>query len=75
MTTPRSPGVISRNEAYGVAEFRSRVRMKDFAWRQVVKDGLRVIAVGRRHFVRGEDWFAFLERKAASATEADNHEN
>lgn len=68
MTPTRSPGVISRDESYTVGEFRSRVRMKDYAWRQVVKDGLKVIPVGRRHFVRGQDWFEFLEKKAGQVT-------
>lgn len=69
MTALRAPGVISRHECYGVREFRARIGMKDFAWRQVVKDGLRVIPVGRRHFVRGEDWFDFLATKAEPSLE------
>jgi len=42
----------------------------DYAWRQVRK-GLQVIKIGKKRFVRGCDWLAFLAR-TVEAQEAEN---
>ena len=63
-----STGVISKDEAYTVAEFRRRAGLGDYAFREVRRAGLRVVAVGKKRFVRGADWLEFLSRMAAEDT-------
>jgi len=69
-TQPRIPGVIRADESYTVDEFRLRAGLGDYTWRQVRK-GLQVIKVGKKRYVRGSDWLAFLGR-AAEEPEAGN---
>ena len=61
MTVSRTPGVIRADEAYSVAEFRRRTGLGDYAWRQIRRK-LRVVEVGRKRFILGGDWLAFLSR-------------
>jgi hypothetical protein len=56
------PGVIRADEAYELGEFARRMRLGEFALREVRQKGLRVISVGRRRYVRGADWLEFLDR-------------
>ena len=51
------------DETYTVAEFRRRAGLGDYAWRQVRRQ-MRVIRVGRKRFVLGSDWLAYLTRVA-----------
>jgi len=64
-TRARTPGVVSAGECYTVAEFRARTGLRDFAYRQVRKAGLRVIPVGRKRYVRADDWLDFLNKVAS----------
>ncbi len=70
----KTPGVISRFESYTVAEFRRRTGLGDYAFRQCRKQGLRVVEVGKRRFIRGVDWHQFLAARAES-TAPDRNEN
>jgi len=72
MTTPsnRVPGVIDRDAAYSLAEFRRRTGLGSHALRQVRAAGLRVVEVGRKRYVLGADWLRFLERQAAEEPSA-----
>ena len=65
--TNRTPGVIRHNEAYTVPEFRRRAGLGDYAFRAVRRDGLRVIEIRKKRYVRGCDWLAFLEEAAGKA--------
>jgi hypothetical protein len=56
-----SPQVIAASESYTVPEFRRRTGLGDFAFRQVRRAGLRVVAVGKKRYVLGADWLQFLE--------------
>lgn len=55
--------VIRLDEVYDLAEFKQRTRIGDWGLRMARRKGLRMVAVGRRKFVRGADWFAFLDRQ------------
>lgn len=59
-----SPGVIRADEAYTIAEFRRRAGLGDYAFRQARGGGLRIIEVGKKRYVLGRDWLAYLERIA-----------
>ena len=56
--------VIDAQQAYTVAEFKRRTGMADYAFKRARRDGLRVVEVGRKRYVRGVDWLAHLERAA-----------
>ena len=51
---------IAAGMAYPVDEFRERARLGRAAYRNVRRSGLPVRRVGRRSFVLGADWLAFL---------------
>jgi hypothetical protein len=63
MTISRTPGVIRADEAYSAAEFRRRAGLGDYAWRQVRRQ-IRVVEVGKKRYVLGADWLAYLSRVA-----------
>lgn len=56
-------GVINRDAVYTVREFRNRMRLGSHIWR-TVRRGLRTIRLGRRVYIRGADWLAYLDRQA-----------
>lgn len=60
----RSPAVISAHEVYGIAEFQRRAGLAAPALRAAKRNGLRVIRAGKRSYVLGRDWLAYLERCA-----------
>ena len=60
----RTPQVICFNDCYTVAEFRKRMGIGDFAMRKLRADGLHVVEVGRKRFIRGSDWYDFLGEAA-----------
>ena len=62
----RLPGVISALEAYGVPEFRRRTGLGDYAWRQL-RRRLPVRRVGKKQFLLGSDWIAFLQQQPSNA--------
>lgn len=53
------PGIIAADEAYTLTEFRRRTRLGERAWR-AIRHRVRVCKVGRKMFVLGADWLAFL---------------
>ncbi|MDX1945217.1 MAG: hypothetical protein SFU86_07410 [Pirellulaceae bacterium] len=68
-----SPGVIRPEEIYEVRELRRRMGLGDHAYREARAAGLRVRRLGRKIFVLGEDFIAFVksrpeENAAASGT-------
>jgi len=69
-TSNRVPGVIDRDAAYSLAEFRRRTGLGSYAFRQARTAGLRVVEVGRKRYVLGSDWLRFLEQQAAEESSA-----
>jgi hypothetical protein len=67
-TATRTPGVIRADEAYTVAEFRRRATLQRYALSQAQRAGLRIVAVGRKRYVLGADWLAFLAQQAELQT-------
>ena len=61
-----APGVICGGEVYTEKEFRRRMLLADYAFRQAKAAGLRVVAFGKKRYVRGIDWMEFLARQAES---------
>lgn len=53
--------VIRADECYTIPEFRRRADMGDYSFRGAKAAGLKIIKIGRKHYVRGADWLAFLE--------------
>lgn len=66
----RTPGVVRADESYTAAEFRRRTGIGDFAFRSLRRDGLRIVAIGKKRFVRGTDWLAHLDKVAAEQDDA-----
>jgi len=64
----KPPGVIRADEVYTINEFCRRSGLGDYAFRQARRDGLRVVEVGKKRFVRGADWLGYLDQIAASET-------
>ncbi len=58
------PQVIRADEGYSVAEFRRRAGLGDYAFREVRRAGLRIIAIGKKRYVLGVDWLDFLAKEA-----------
>lgn len=50
------------DEVYTLAEFQQRTRMSRSAIRAARRRGLRVTQCGRRCYVAGSDWVAFLAK-------------
>ena len=59
MTERQMPGVIRVDEAYTVPEFCKRAGVGDRVWRKLRRE-MRVIEVGKKRYVRGADWLAYL---------------
>jgi hypothetical protein len=58
---PAKPAsVINAHEAYSLQEFRKRCGLGQHAWRNV-REHIQVIEIGRKRFVKGADWLAFLD--------------
>lgn len=57
------PGVIRSDEVYTVREFKLRAGLGDFSYREIRAAGLRVRKVGRKLYVIGRDFLAFLDRQ------------
>ena len=62
----RTPEVIRVDESYSIPEFKRRSTLGAYAFTQARRAGLRVIEVGKKRFVRGADWHAFLDAAADS---------
>ncbi len=65
--TTIAPGVIRADESYTQAEFKKRAGLGEHAFKQVRRDGLTIIAVGKKRYIRGVDWLAYLERKCEAS--------
>lgn len=50
------------DEVYTLAEFQQRTRMSRSAIRSARRRGLRVTQCGKRCYVAGSDWVAFLAK-------------
>jgi hypothetical protein len=64
-----APGVIREDEAYTVDEFCARTGLGRNSVSHAELDGLRTIFVGRRKYVRGAAWLAFLKEREISRKE------
>ncbi len=51
---------------YPLPLFRAATGLSAWAMRKARRNGLRIVKVGRRHFVRGSDWDRFLEQQTDS---------
>ncbi len=56
------PGVIEPGALYLAEEARARLKLGDWAWRKMRRNGLRVIRQGRRAFVLGSDLIEYFEK-------------
>jgi hypothetical protein len=68
MKTKAPPQVIRADEVYQLDEFLRRAGIGRWAYRTALRNGLRVIRTAGRVYVRGSDWFAYLD--AQGGTEA-----
>lgn len=67
-------GVIEPGRLYLAEDVRRRLRNGDWGWRQMRRDGLRVIYQGKRSYVFGDDILRFFADRlpnAADGREAD----
>lgn len=64
MASQATDGEIRRDSVYPLNEFRRRLGLTPSALRSATREGLRVDRVGKRGFVRGEEWLEFLRRRA-----------
>jgi hypothetical protein len=64
MTDIIAHGVISAGDIYGIAEFRRRTGLQQWAIRTLRKRGLRVHKIGNKLFVTGDDFLAYLREQA-----------
>lgn len=58
----KSPGVIEPHALYTVVEARRRLRIGDWAWRKWLRNGLIVLRLSRRAYVRGSTLIQFIEQ-------------
>ena len=52
---------IRKSECYSKAELIHRVGCKECTYRTWKRKGLKTTTIGQFEFVRGQDWFDFLE--------------
>lgn len=55
---------ISRDVAYNLDDFKTRVDLGDAGFRQARRSGLKVRYVHNRGYILGADWFAYLEEQS-----------
>lgn len=55
---------IRAGECYPLAVFMEKVGLAQWTLRRCRKSGLKMIKIGTRKFVRGEDWLDFLAKEA-----------
>ena len=55
---------VSRDMAYNLDDFKTRVNLKDAGFRQARRSGLKVRYVHNRGCILGADWFAYLEEQS-----------
>tara|TARA_R100001132_G_scaffold27599_1_gene36578 strand:- start:968 stop:1147 length:180 start_codon:yes stop_codon:yes gene_type:complete len=49
---------------YTLDQFKSLAGLQHCAFQNAVKKGLKTITIGRRKYVRGSDFLAFLDKQA-----------
>lgn len=59
------PTSIQAGGVYTLDQFKQIVGLQNCAYRNAVKKGLKTIQIGRRKYVRGSDFLAFLDRQAS----------
>jgi hypothetical protein len=64
-TATQSPGVIRADESYTQAEFCRRAGLARKAYLSARRQGLKVVEFGKKRFVLGSDWIAFLQHQAS----------
>jgi hypothetical protein len=62
---------IARDEVYPLPIFRQRTGLSAWAMRSARRAGLRVVPVGKRFFVTGQDWFEFVTKTGGESRQAD----
>ncbi|MFO0899318.1 MAG: hypothetical protein U0836_17985 [Pirellulales bacterium] len=62
---PRHEGIIDPTLLYRIDEFQRRVGWDEWATRAARKKGLKTIRAGRVVWVRGRDFFEYIDRLAA----------
>jgi hypothetical protein len=62
-----SPGVIQANALYTAEEARRRLGIGEWAWRMWRRDGLMVLRLSGRAFVRGRTLIEFIEHPGRGA--------
>ncbi|MBA2117072.1 helix-turn-helix domain-containing protein [Bremerella alba] len=63
-------GVISRQELYTTRQLKARLGISDASIREMKREGLPVIRLGKRAFISGNQIIEFLERRASNAQES-----
>lgn len=58
-----SPGVIEPHALYTVVEARRRLRIGQWAWRKWMRNGLVVLRLSGRAYVRGSTLIQFIEQQ------------
>jgi len=53
---------IRKGELYRIAEAKARLRLGDWAWRRLRREGLRIIRCGRQDYVLGDDLINHMVR-------------
>jgi hypothetical protein len=66
-TTAIGLGPICPEQVYPLALFLRLTGLSNCALREAQKCGLRTTKVGRRRFISGREWHAYLERLEATA--------
>jgi hypothetical protein len=61
-----TPGTIEPGVLYSLDEAKQRTRMSNHAFRSARQNGLRVLYVGRRAFVMGDDIISHIQETAAT---------
>lgn len=73
--TMEMPGVIDPALLYQKREFMKRAGLTPASYRAAVRRGLKIIMSGKRAWIRGSDWAAYLDRMAVINTEATDPGN
>ena len=56
---------VERGKMYDYQDFLRRTGLGGYAMRQAKKKGLVVVELHGKQFVRGDDWFDYVERQTA----------
>lgn len=57
---------INAHEVYSLDEFKVRTRLGRHAFRQARNDGLKVIRIGGKTYVRGQSWLDYVAGKEST---------